>query len=136
MQVVGAVLVRDGSVLAGRRVGPPALAGRYEFPGGKIESGESPAQALARELREELRIEVSVGDELPGPRGAWPLGPGADLRVFWCTITAGTPVGGHSHDDLRWTPASGLTELDWVPADRPIAEAVAASLLATPADRC
>lgn len=67
IDVVGAVFLRDGTVFAARRGPGKAMAGMWEFPGGKIESCESPEHALARELREELLIDAQVGDHLPPP---------------------------------------------------------------------
>jgi 8-oxo-dGTP diphosphatase len=127
--VVGAVLVdrleRPTRVLAARRTGPPALAGRWELPGGKVEPGETPEDALHRELVEELGVQVRRGDELvPGAGSAWPLSPGLELRAWWCEISSGSPQLSAAHDDLRWMPAATLTDLPWLEADRPLVERI------------
>ena len=87
--VVGAAIVRDGRVLAARRSAPPATAGGWEFPGGKVEPGESAPAALIRECREELGVTVSVGELL----GTAPIPPGFELHVYAATLAAGTPRG-------------------------------------------
>ena len=127
--VVGALvtdsLQRPTRVLAARRTGPPALAGRWEFPGGKVEAGESAEAALHRELAEELTISVRLGAELPPPGAtSWPLTRGLVMRTWWCVVTDGSPRAGPDHDDLRWVGAGDLTELDWLEPDRPIVELV------------
>ena len=92
-------------LLAARRTDPPALAGLWEFPGGKVERGETPERALRRELREELGVEIEIGDEILGPDDGedygcntpvWMLRPGdvegvrLVLRIWWATIAPGT----------------------------------------------
>lgn len=132
--VVGAAITDDPdhprSVLVARRSRPADLAGRWEFPGGKVEQGETPQQALVRELREELDVTVALGAEVPGPDGgSWPISNCYDLRVWLATLTTGTPNPGDSHDRVRWVPVAELPHLtDWVPADRPIAEAICSDL--------
>ena len=133
-QVVVAGLVVDdaGRVLAARRSRPPALAGRWEFPGGKVEPDESPEQALGRELREELGIGAVVGAELPGPDdGCWPIDDRLVMRAYWC-------VGGHdaapgeAHDQVVWLAPDELAGVAWLPADVALAATVAAHLLGDP----
>ena len=120
VQVVGAALVRDDprQVLASRRTEPPRLAGLWEFPGGKVDPGESDRQALARELREELGVEAEVG-ELLGPEQ--PIGATAVLRVYLARITAGEPQL-VDHDEHRWLTAAELDDVPWIPVDRPLVE--------------
>ena len=127
--VVGAVIVdrlqRPTRVLAARRTGPPALAGRWELPGGKVEPGETPEDALHRELVEELGVQVRRGDELaPAAGPTWPLSPGLELRAWWCEISSGSPQLSAAHDDLRWMPAATLTDLPWLEPDRPLVERI------------
>jgi len=116
--VVGAALVRDGRVLASRRTGPPRLAGLWEFPGGKIEDGESDHEALTRELREELQVEVSVGARLGGDVL---IGSTAVLRVYLAALTAGEPAL-VDHDEHRWLSADELLSVDWIPIDLPLVQ--------------
>ena len=125
--VVAGVLVRGGQVLATRRSRPASLAGRWEFPGGKVDEGESFRDALARELDEELGVRVEVGDELASTSGYWPIDETHRMRAFWCRST-GDPVPGDSHDLVRWVCPDQLWRLDWLPADIAIASAIALAL--------
>ena len=118
--VVGAAIVHDGRVLAARRSAPPAFAGGWEFPGGKVEPGETPAGALARECREELGVAVRVGDLL----GTADIRPGFELHVYAATLLGGEPQPLQDHDELRWLAATELDEVPWLPADRPLLAAV------------
>lgn len=119
--VVGAAIVRDDgeAVLCARRSAPAHLAGKWEFPGGKVEAGESDAEAVVRECREELGVEVAVGARV-----------GADariddrftLRVFLARMEPGQPEPSplEDHDVLAWVPRSELLDLDWLAPDVPI----------------
>lgn len=118
VDVVGAAVVRDGRVLASRRTEPPRLAGLWEFPGGKVELGESDEQALRRELREELQVEASVGDRIGGDLL---IGETAVLRVYLCTLLSGEPAL-VDHDAHRWLSATELDDVTWIPVDRPLVE--------------
>lgn len=124
VQVVGAAVVRDARVLAARRTAPAHLAGLWEFPGGKVEPGESDAQALAREIHEELGVTVTVGDRV-GPELV--LGEAAVMRVYLATIVSGEPTA-HEHDALRWLGADELDEVPWIPADAPVLSELARQL--------
>lgn len=128
-QVVGAIVVdQQGRALCARRTRPESLAGLWEFPGGKVEPGESPQETLVRELREELCLEVRVGAELPGPRGAWPIDAAREIRVWFCRIASGSPMVGETHGEVLWLGPDELSGLAWVPADAPIAAAIANSV--------
>lgn len=118
--VVGAAIVHAGRLLACRRTGPPALAGRWEFPGGKVEAGESAAAALARECREELGLDVRVGARLGGDVhvGAGPDGAGGIvLRVFWCTVVGAAELRLADHDAACWLGADEVFDVPWIEAD-------------------
>ncbi len=116
--VVGAALLRDGRVLASRRTQPAHLAGQWEFPGGKVEPGESDVQALVRELREELGCEAEVGERI-GPDLF--IGTQAVLRIYLATLTAGEPQL-VDHDEHRWLAADELDEVQWIAVDAPVVE--------------
>jgi 8-oxo-dGTP diphosphatase len=124
--VVGAALLDGtGRVLAAQRAGPPSLAGRWEFPGGKVEPGEPDTVALVRECREELGVEVELDGRLGGDFAV--EGGAGVLRVWIGRIVAGVPVA-TEHAALRWLDASELDEVDWLAADRPLVELVRARL--------
>ena len=112
--VVAAAIVVGGRLLAARRTSPPELAGRWELPGGKVEPGESDEQALVREIREELGVDVVVGEQVGGE---WPLDAGVlhVWRVEGPTRAGWTPL--QQHDEVRWLARDELTTVDWVPAD-------------------
>ena len=132
--VVAAVIVDDlvhpARILAARRTEPPALAGGWEFPGGKVEPGEDPIAALHRELAEELQITVDLGAELcPPDGGAWPIGPDDEMRLWFAVATSGTPAPTGGHDELRWLTGDQLDHVAWLSADRPIVAQLSDHLL-------
>ena len=122
--VVAAVIERGGLFLAARRTEPPALAGRWEFPGGKAEPGEDDAAALRRECREELGVRIEVGDRsarCTRYRAArWWCGPTG--RCWW----PGEPAPIESHDELRWLAVGSpeVRELPWLEGDYVILDAL------------
>jgi 8-oxo-dGTP diphosphatase len=116
--IVAAVIVTDGRVLACERSAPPEVAGRWEFPGGKVEPGETDQQALARECAEELGVRVEVGERV-GPDV--PLAHGrAVLRVFAVRLLGGDLPQALEHTAMRWLSADELYSVPWLPADEPI----------------
>jgi 5,10-methenyltetrahydrofolate synthetase len=113
IRVVAAVWVRGGHLFAARRPPGKAHAGQWELPGGKVEPGESDAEALVRELREELGLEARVGAQL----GAVAT---ADIDLVAYAVEAdGEPVLAE-HDASAWLDRGGQDALDWAPADRPL----------------
>lgn len=120
--VVGAVIVRDGLVLCAQRGPNGPLGGFWEFPGGKIEAGETPQEALAREILEELDCSISVGAQVALTQHEYEFGV-VNLRTYYCTIEAGTPSA-QEHAQLRWVAPVGLRALNWAPADVPAVTAI------------
>lgn len=124
--VVGAVLVDDlrqpTRFLAAQRAYPAQLRGQWEFPGGKVEPGEVPQAALARELREELDIVVKIGVEVTPDKSlsTWPLKPGLEMRVWLVSTDRPEIRPGTSHMQVKWvTPVQAL-DLNWLAPDLPI----------------
>jgi 8-oxo-dGTP diphosphatase len=129
--VVGAAIVDDltrpTTLLSGRRTEPAELAGGWELPGGKVEPGERPQDALRREIREELGVEIELGAQVEGPlAGGWPLGDRYVMQVWLARVTVGAPRPLQDHDRLRVLTAAQLYAVSWLPADLPIIAAVAA----------
>jgi 8-oxo-dGTP diphosphatase len=112
--VVAAAVIAESRVLVAQRLRPPELAGRWELPGGKVAPGETEPEALARELVEELGIEVAVGARLGDDIA---LNATTTLRAYQVSLMRGEPHP-HDHGALRWVTAAQLHEIDWVPADR------------------
>lgn len=118
IEVVAAVFYRDGEVLACRRAPGKSAAGKWEFPGGKIDDDdETPELALVREIREELGISVSVGDLVD--RSVTPVGDLVIDLACYLVSTAEVPAHSTDHDELRWLPVSALASLDWAGPDLP-----------------
>lgn len=122
IEVVGAVIVADGRVLAARRSEFMSLPGYWEFPGGKVEAGEPPQVALVREINEELCCAVEAGPLITTTRYEYDFGV-VQLTTFWASLLSGVPSSSE-HSELRWCEPSELGGLDWAPADRPAVEQV------------
>lgn len=126
IEVVAAVILREDRVLAARRSEHMSLPNMWEFPGGKVEAGESHTSALVREVREEIGCTVEVGSRIETTRHAYPFATIA-LTTFYASLLAGEPEP-TEHAELRWCNADELSALDWAPADIPAAKNVAEEL--------
>jgi 8-oxo-dGTP diphosphatase len=127
--IVGAAIVSDGRVLGCERADPPETAGRWEFPGGKVEPGEDEIDALIRECEEELGVRIAVGERIGGDV---PLAHGwALLRVWLATLVAGEPQP-LEHRSVRWLGVDELDSVPWLPADTPIVAELATLLRNNP----
>jgi 8-oxo-dGTP diphosphatase len=115
MDVVAAVIEREGRVLiCQRKLGRHAL--KWEFPGGKIEPGESPQEALKRELREELRIDAVIGNEIHRQTVRYGNGPVIHLTFFRVTDFTGEPVN-TEFERIVWEQRNKLAQYDFLEGD-------------------
>jgi len=112
--VVAGAVVRDGRVLLAQRTRPPELAGQWELPGGKVEPGESAEEALRRELREELGVEVRGGERFGAEVH---LRGGLVMCAYRVHLLDGEPRA-LDHAAVRWVDAGELDDVDLVAADR------------------
>lgn len=116
LRVSAALIVRDGKILICQRATTDAFPLKWEFPGGKVEEGEEPAAALARELREELGIRATVGPEVARIRHAYSGGPEVELLFFTVPAFAGEPMN-RGFAALEWAPLASLPAYDFLEAD-------------------
>jgi len=119
--VVGAAILDGDRLLAARRNEPPALAGGWELPGGKVEPGEDDRSALVRECREELGVEIALGERVGAD---WPMPGDHLLRVWTATVVSGEPRPLEDHSELRWLAPPEWYDVAWLVADLPVVQAV------------
>ena len=114
INVVAAVIFKDDNVFATQR-GYGEFKDGWEFPGGKVEPGESPEDALRREIREEMEMEITVGDLIDTIEYDYPTFH-LSMKCFACTIAGGSP---HllEHEAAKWLTSMQLDSVDWLPAD-------------------
>lgn len=114
VKVVAAIIAQEGRIFATQR-GYGEFKEGWEFPGGKIEAGETPQQALVREIREELDTEVEVGDLLGTVEYDYPMFH-LSMQCFLCRIKSGS-LNLKEHEAARWLAEDELDSVDWLPAD-------------------
>ncbi len=118
LHVACAIIEQDGTVLTAQRSATMSLPLKWEFPGGKIEAGETAEECLIRELREELGVSIFIGSALSPATHSY-----QDFTVtlypFTCSLTGGT-VTMHEHHALKWVEPQQMPELDWAAADLPV----------------
>ena len=117
LQVVAAIIERFGGILICRRRPDQSHPLQWEFPGGKVEPGESPAAALARELEEELGISGATGDVIARYEFVYPGKPPVDLMFYRVLEFSGDPLN-LIFQEMRWAPRDTLGEFDFVEGDR------------------
>jgi len=118
IHVACAIIERDGLTLAARRSEQQSLPLQWEFPGGKIEAGESYEECLVRELQEELGVHISVGKPLQPATHSYATFT-VTLYPFLCMILSGE-LTLHEHAEIAWLPPAALPTLDWAEADLPV----------------
>lgn len=123
INVVAAVIVDNGKLFATQR-GYGEFAGGWEFPGGKIEEGETPEEALVREISEELATKISVGDLLCQVEYDYPSFH-LSMGCYSCAVVEGN-LRLLEHSAAKWLDFDGLDSVDWLPADVEVVEAVKA----------
>jgi 8-oxo-dGTP diphosphatase len=124
IDVVGAVIIRDGAILCAQRGPDGHLPGLWEFPGGKVEAGETPHHALAREIDEELGCQVDVGDRIVSTTHEYDFGV-VTLTTFYCRLASGLPHPAE-HTAIVWLAPAAFDTLPWAPADLPAVKAIQA----------
>jgi 8-oxo-dGTP diphosphatase len=117
VEVVGAVLMEKDKVLCAKRGEEKTLPGKWEFPGGKIEEGESPQEALQREIKEEMNCDIKVEKFITKTVYEYEFAI-VHLATYICRIESGSPESSE-HSELIWLPAEDLEALDWAGADLP-----------------
>ena len=126
-EVTAAVIIKDNSVLIAQRAGDDQLAGKWEFPGGKIELGETPQECLKREIKEELDVEIDVLDSFGESIYSYQSGT-IKLMAYWCKWISGD-FNLKVHSQIVWAKSYELDSYDFAPADIPLVKKLSESSL-------
>ena len=118
LHVACAIIEQNGTVLTAQRSAAMSLPLKWEFPGGKIEAGETAEECLIRELREELGVSVFIGSALSPATHSYPDFT-VTLYPFTCRLTGGA-VSMYEHHALKWVEPQQMSDLDWAAADLPV----------------
>lgn len=121
VKVVSAIIINNKQILATQR-GYGEFKDGWEFPGGKLELGETPQEALEREIKEELDTEIEVGDYLQTVEYDYPSFH-LSMYCFFCTIKSGELVL-KEHEAAKWLTVENLDSVDWLPADKGLIEQI------------
>ena len=126
VKVVAAIISKGGKIFATQR-GYGDFKDGWEFPGGKVEQGESPEQAIIREIKEELGADIKVTGVLTTVEHDYPTFH-LSMDCFWAELKEGTSVELLEHEAAKWLSLDSLDEVDWLPADIKVVEAIKDSL--------
>lgn len=130
INVVGAAIIKENKVLAMQRSDQMTLSGMWEFPGGKIEAGESNHEALIREIKEELNTEIEITDYINEASYAYPFGI-VSLKVYTAKIISGS-ITLNEHSNKKWLTADDIPSINWAPVDIPAAKILIETLRNSP----
>lgn len=135
LKVGAAAIIRqhaaDGwQLLSARRTEPPVAAGLWEFPGGKLDAGETPEECVRREIKEELGVDLVLHERLLGPlNGFWQLAEHIAFALWLCTVAEGQePTILEDHDALAWLGPGELESVPWIPADLALVRVIGSML--------
>ncbi|WP_456272427.1 (deoxy)nucleoside triphosphate pyrophosphohydrolase [Bacillus sp. AK031] len=123
IHVVGAVIFKDSKILCAQRGTEKSLPLLWEFPGGKIEEGEKPEDALKREIKEEMRCTIDISEQIEHTVYEYDFGI-VHLTTYYCKLIEGEPVL-TEHAAIKWLAPEELSTLEWAPADIPAIEKIA-----------
>ena len=126
VKVVAAIITKDGKIFATQR-GYGDFKDGWEFPGGKVEQGESPEEAIIREIKEELGADIKVTGLLTTVEHDYPTFH-LSMDCFWAELKEGSSVELLEHEAAKWLSLDSLDEVDWLPADIKVVEAIKGSL--------
>ncbi|MCK6207692.1 (deoxy)nucleoside triphosphate pyrophosphohydrolase [Bacillus infantis] len=122
IHVVGAVIFQDGKILCAQRGTEKSLPLLWEFPGGKIEEGEKPEDALKREIKEEMHCTIEIGEQIEHTVYEYDFEI-VHLSTYYCKLVEGEPIL-TEHAAIKWLAPKELPSLDWAPADIPAIEKI------------
>lgn len=125
VKVVAAIISKNGKIFATQR-GYGDFKDGWEFPGGKVEQGESPEQAIIREIKEELGADIKVSGFLTTVEHDYPTFH-LSMDCFWAELKEGSSVELLEHEAAKWLSVDSLDEVDWLPADIKVVEAIKCS---------
>ena len=125
IHVAAAIILQNEKIFATQR-GYGDFKDGWEFPGGKIEDGETPQEALAREIREELEAEITVGEHLITVETDYPEFH-LSMQCFWAELKEGSHVNLVEHEAAKWLSSGELDSVSWLPADVKVVEAIRSS---------
>ncbi len=121
--VAAGLIMCDGKILIGQRKHGKSLEYKWEFPGGKLEKGETLPECLARELMEEMQLEINVGEHFIDSQYEYDFGT-IILHAFWATCQSKDVPAVLEHEQYKWVELRELNQYDFAPADKPIIAAI------------